>query len=64
MVIPSQFMVLILSNASKAMGYILPFVEEVYLHMLVLISFMYVKYRAAAASSWFEALQTKCVPVQ
>ena len=46
-----QFTVLILSNASKAMGYILPFVEEVYLHMLVLISFMYVKYRAAAAAT-------------
>ena len=44
------FTVLILSNASKAMGYILPFVEEVYLHMLVLISFMYVKYRAAATT--------------
>ena len=46
-----QFTVLILSNASKAMGYILPFVEEVYLHVLVLISFMYVKYRAAAAAT-------------
>jgi hypothetical protein len=46
-----QFTVLILSNASKAMGYNLSFVEEVYLHLLVLISFMYVKYHAAAAAT-------------
>jgi hypothetical protein len=46
-----QLMVLILSNASKAMGYNLPFVEEVYLHLLVLMYFMYVKYRAAAAAT-------------
>ena len=45
-----QFTVLILSNASKATGYNLSFVEEVYLHLLVLISFMYVKYRAAATT--------------
>ena len=45
-----QFTVLILSNASKAMGYNLPFVEEVCLHLLVLISFMYVKCRGAVAS--------------
>jgi hypothetical protein len=45
-----QFTVLILSNASKATGYNLPFVEEVYLHLLVLISFMCVKYGAAAAT--------------
>jgi hypothetical protein len=46
-----QFTVLILSNASRAMGYKLPFVEEVSLHLLVLIFFMYVKYRAAAAAT-------------
>ena len=46
-----QFTVLILSNASKAMGYNLSFVEEVYLHLLVLICFMNVKYHAAAAAT-------------